>query len=78
MENIILAGKTYRHFKGDYYKILAIATHTETNEPLVIYEALYENKPIYARPYNMFLEEVDPVKYPNATQKHRFELISDL
>ena len=73
----ISVGQTYRHFKGNLYKILAMAMHTETDESLVIYQALYGEKTVYARPQKMFLEEIDLVKYPTAEQKLRFELVSD-
>jgi len=49
---------TYRHYKGNEYEVIGIGKHTESEEPLVIYKALYEPYAIWARPYNMFFETV--------------------
>ena len=64
----------YKHFKGNYYIVEDIATHSETGEKYVIYRALYENAQVYIRPYEMFFTKVDKEKYPNVKQEYRFEL----
>lgn len=67
-------GECYRHFKGNRYQVLTIAKHTESEETLVIYEGLYGEHPIFARPLEMFVGKVDKEKFPNVTQEYRFEL----
>lgn len=88
MEDRLKIGDIVQHFKREtlgqpmnlyLYVIKDIAVHTESGERLVIYQALYENDAMgvrlgtYARPYNMFMGEVDHKKYPNIKQKYRFE-----
>lgn len=78
----IVKGAIVQHFKREIepqgqvylYRIIGIVTHTETLEELVVYQALYGNFDLYARPLDIFLSEVDKEKYPNIVQKNRFEL----
>lgn len=74
----IKIGKTYRHFKGNLYKVIDIVYDSESNndkeyKKVVIYQALYGENLKWARPYDMFASEVDHKKYPDIKQKYRFE-----
>lgn len=81
MDREVQVGKIYRHFKGNYYRVILIAKHTETGEKMVVYQALYSNDNTnygyFARPYDMFISEVDHEKYPDVKQKYRLELADD-
>ena len=74
-ERKVLIGKTYRHFKGMTVLTIALPINTETSEKMVMYKCLSDGE-YYVRPCDMFLSEVDHDKYPNVTQKYRFEEIS--
>ena len=77
-------GDVVRHFKREtvdpesdkyLYMIVGKATHSETRERMMVYAALYGDGGLFVRPLDMFLSEVDHVKYPDIKQKYRFELV---
>ena len=69
----------YRHFKGNYYTIIAVGHHSETKEKMVVYyDRSGKNSTIddpCIRPLDMFMSEVDHDKYPKVIQKYRFEKV---
>ncbi len=73
----IIIGQIYRHFKGNLYKTLMLAEHSETGEQMVVYQALYGENKVYVRPKDMFVEVLDRTKYPDASQTYRFEMWGD-
>lgn len=63
----------YRHFKGNRYRLLYVAKHSETLEPMVVYQALYGEQGIWVRPAHMWTEQVDRPGYSGP----RFRLEQD-
>lgn len=82
-KRIVKPFTVWRHFKGSNAFVITVAKHSETEEELVVYRCLDNNRKtnhkngIYARPLDMFLSEVDHEKYPDIFQKYRFEEILD-
>lgn len=63
----------YKHYKGNYYEVLDIAKHSDANEDMVIYRALYDNFQLYVRPLRAFLETLEI----NGQPQKRFEFVRD-
>lgn len=59
----------YRHYKGNYYDVIGVARHSETNEKLVVYRPQYGDKELWVRPLVMFNETVEH----NGKKQPRFE-----
>lgn len=66
-------GKIFRHFKGDYYLVIDFVKHSETQETMVLYRALYGACDLFVRPYEMFVEGVPADKENPTGQQYRFE-----
>lgn len=69
-------GEFYRHFKNRLYQIVAVACDAETQEPFVVYQALYGDYRVWIRPLENFLSRTDREKYPDVKQEWRFERVT--
>jgi len=71
-------GELYRHFENGIYQIVTVAKHFRTGEKLVIYQAMFGDFGVRAMPVDEFVGKVDGEKYPDATQRYRFEKMAGL
>ena len=89
MSSTFHPGDIVQHFKREMldaeafaqnkylYRIIGVATHSETGEQMMVYQPLYEEQGLYVRPLAMFCSEVDHEKYPQIKQKYRFEKVPE-
>jgi len=69
----------YRHYKGGLYEVLSVALHSETLEPMVVYQGLFDSaefgpNPLWVRPFSMFLETINI----DGKEQPRFEFVSEV
>lgn len=64
----------YQHYRGNYYHVMGLCRHSETLEPLVVYQALYGDYGLWVRPLNVFLENIEE----NGQASPRFKFIKKL
>lgn len=69
----VVIGGVYEHYKGNQYKIIAVAKHSETLEKLIVYQALYGDMAIWVRPYQMFCDKISK----DGKEIDRFKFLGD-
>ena len=71
----------YKHYKGNLYQVFGLARHSETEEWLVVYQALYAERGYWVRPLSIWLEPVNPSaetpKASNDATPQRFQLVNE-
>jgi hypothetical protein len=72
-EQIGLVGREFLHFKGNLYRLLFVARHSETLEDMVVYQDVNAPEKIWARPANMWEETVETAE----GMKLRFEYLGE-
>ncbi len=65
----------YQHYKGQLYQVMHVATHSETQEKLVVYQCLYGDYSIWVRPFEMFTESIT---LDDDRELERFKLIQEV
>lgn len=73
--NLMLKKGIYQHYKGQLYQVLHVATHSETQEKLVVYQCLYGDYSIWVRPVDMFTESIT---LDDDRELERFKLIQEV
>lgn len=63
----------YRHYKGNFYEVIDVARHSETEEEFVVYRTLYGDFSLWIRPLSMFTEQVEV----DGVQQPRFAFVGD-
>ena len=74
MDEMTLLPGRYRHYKGQEYAVAGVARHSETEEPMVVYQTLYGNFDWWVRPLSMFRESVSV----NGESRPRFAYVGPL